>query len=92
MKESYGSSYNNTFMYPENGAMSFLNKMYNNLDKTRVKLNTSIESINYENKTAITSNDEEIQYEYLINTIPLNHFLNLFFFHIQKPLLLIYFF
>lgn len=77
MKESYGSSYNNTFMYPENGAMSFLNKMYNNLDKTRVKLNTSIVSINYENKTAITSNNEEIQYEYLINTIPLNHFLNL---------------
>lgn len=77
MKESYGSSYNNTFMYPENGAMSFLNKMYNNLDKTRVKLNTSIVSINYENKTAKTSNNEEIQYEYLINTIPLNHFLNL---------------
>ena len=77
MKESYGSSYNNTFMYPENGAMSFLNKMYDNLDKTKVKLNTSIVSIDYENKTAITSNNEEIQYEYLINTIPLNHFLNL---------------
>lgn len=77
MKESYSSSYNNTFMYPENGAMSFLNKMYNNLDKERVKLNTSIVSINYESKTAITSNNEEIQYEYLINTIPLNHFLKL---------------
>ena len=77
MKEANNSSYNNTFMYPENGAMSFLNKLYNNLDKTRVKLNTSIISINYEKKTAITSNDEEIQYEYLINTIPLNHFLKL---------------
>ena len=77
MKEANNSSYNNTFMYPENGAMSFLNKLYNNLDKTRVKLNTSIVSINYEKKIAITSNDEEIQYEYLINTIPLNHFLKL---------------
>ena len=57
--------------------MSFLNKLYNNLDKTKVKLNTSIVSINYEKKIAITSNDEEIQYEYLINTIPLNHFLKL---------------
>ncbi len=77
MKEANNSSYNNTFMYPENGAMSFLNKLYNNLDKTRVKLNTSIVSINYEKKIAITSNDEEIQYEYLINTIPLNLFLKL---------------
>lgn len=77
MKEANNSSYNNTFMYPENGAMSFLNKLYNNLDKTKVKLNTSIVSINYEKKIAITSNDEEIQYEYLINTIPLNHFLKL---------------
>ena len=77
MKEANNSSYNNTFMYPENGAMSFLNKLYNNLDKTRIKLNTSIVSINYEKKIAITSNDEEIQYEYLINTIPLNHFLKL---------------
>ena len=54
-----------------------MNKLYNNLDKTKVKLNTSIVSINYEKKIAITSNDEEIQYEYLINTIPLNHFLKL---------------
>ena len=77
MKESTNASYNNTFLYPENGAMSFLNKLYDNLDKTKVKLNTSIVSVNYENKTAITSNDEEIQYEYLINTIPLNHFLSL---------------
>ena len=29
MKEANNSSYNNTFMYPENGAMSFLNKLYN---------------------------------------------------------------
>ena len=77
MKEANNASYNNTFMYPENGAMSFLSKLYNNLDKTRVKLKTSIVSINYEKKIAITSNDEEIQYEYLINTIPLNHFLKL---------------
>ncbi len=77
MKESTNSSYNNTFLYPENGAMSFLNKLYNNLDKEKIKLNTSIISINYENKTAITSDNKLIKYEYLINTIPLNHFLEI---------------
>ena len=77
MKESNNSSYNNTFLYPENGAMSFLNKLYNNIDKNKVKLNTSIVSINYEEKKAITSNNEEIHYEYLVNTIPLNKFLEI---------------
>ena len=77
MKEANNSSYNNTFLYPENGAMSFLNKLYNNLDKNRVKLNTSIVSINYAEKSAMTSNGEKIQYEYLINTTPLNKFLEL---------------
>ena len=75
MKEENNTSYNNTFLYPENGAMSFLNKLYNNLDKDRIKLNTSIISVNYENKTAIASDNKVIKYEYLINTIPLNHFL-----------------
>lgn len=77
MKERTNSSYNNKFMYPENGAMSFLNKLYNNLDKNNVKLNTEIISISYENKVAITNNGEEIKYEYLINTAPLNNFLEI---------------
>ena len=77
MKESKNISYNNTFLYPENGAMSFLNKLYNNLDKNKVKLNTEIISINYETKTAVTNNDEKIKYEYLINTSPLNKFLSI---------------
>lgn len=77
MKESKNISYNNTFLYPENGAMSFLNKLYNNLDKNKVKLNTEIISINYETKTAVTNNDEIIKYEYLINTSPLNKFLSI---------------
>lgn len=77
MKESNNTSYNNTFLYPENGAMSFLNKLYENLDKDTVKLNTEIVSIDYENKIAITNDNTKIKYEYLINTIPLNNFLKI---------------
>ena len=77
MKEGKNSSYNNKFLYPENGAMSFLNNLYNNLNKEKVKLNTKVVSINYNTKTAITSNNEVIHYEYLINTSPLNKFLEI---------------
>ena len=77
MKDETNNSYNNKFLYPENGAMSFLNNLYNNLDKEKIKLNTEIISINYNNKTAVTNNNEVIKYEYLINTSPLNKFLEI---------------
>lgn len=77
MKEGTNNSYNNKFLYPENGAMSFLNNLYNNLDKEKVKLNTEIVSVDYEHKIAVTNNDEIIKYEYLINTSPLNKFLEI---------------
>ena len=78
MKESKDDSYNNNFLYPRNGADTFINILYNNLDKERVKLNTRIDYIDEENKIAKTSDGEEYEYEYLINTAPLNHFLKLF--------------
>ncbi|MBQ3415082.1 MAG: FAD-dependent oxidoreductase [Clostridia bacterium] len=77
MKEGTNNSYNNKFLYPENGAMSFLNNLYNNLDKEKIKLNTEIVSVDYEHKIAVTNNDEIIKYEYLINTSPLNKFLEI---------------
>ena len=77
MKEEKNKSYNDKFLYPQNGAKSFLDKLYNNLDKNNVMLNTKIISIDYEQKVAITNNNQRIKYEYLINTAPLNKFLNI---------------
>mgnify|MGYP003308528518 CR=1 FL=1 len=77
MKEEKNKSYNDKFLYPQNGAKSFLDKLYNNLDKNNVMLNTEIISIDYEQKVAITNNNQRIKYEYLINTAPLNKFLNI---------------
>lgn len=77
MKEEKNKSYNDKFLYPENGAKSFLDKLYNNIDRNNVKLETEIVSIDYENKTALTNNDEIIKFEYLINTAPLNKFLEI---------------
>lgn len=75
MKNNNTSSYNNQFLYPKNGAGSFMNILYNSLDKEKVLLNSEIVSINLKDKTAITNNGEEIRFEYLINTMPLNKFL-----------------
>ena len=78
MKESNNSSYNNSFLYPKDGAGSFIKILYDNLDKNKVLLNTSVTSINEKKKTAILSDGTNIEYEYLINTSPLNRFLDLF--------------
>ena len=78
MKSNKDSSYNNNFLYPRNGAGSFINLIYNRLEKDKVKLNTKIENIDFKNKIAITNTGLRIKFEYLINTMPLNQFLNFF--------------
>ena len=77
MRNSTNSSYNNNFLYPKNGAGSFINVLENNLDKNKIMLNTHIKSIDEEKKVAILSNGENVEYDNLINTIPLNKFLEL---------------
>lgn len=78
MRASKDVSYNNTFLYPKNGAGSFIDILYNKLDKEKVLLNTTITSIDMNSKTVIASNGQTYKFEYLINTSPLNHFLSLF--------------
>lgn len=77
MKNNKYNSYNSTFLYPKNGAASFIEILYNELDKEKVLLNTKVISLDLDNKKATLSNGEVIEYEYLINTMPLNHFLEL---------------
>ena len=78
MKKSEDISYNNTFLYPKNGAGSFMDILYSNLDKNRVLLNTTIKSVDLDEKTVTATNGETYQFDYLINTSPLNDFLGLF--------------
>lgn len=78
MKKTEDVSYNNEFLYPKDGAGSFIDILYNNLDKNRILLNTCITSIDYDNKIVTTSTNAQYKFEYLINTAPLNHFLKLF--------------
>lgn len=77
MKNSKVNSYNASFLYPKNGAASFIEILYNELDKNKVLLDTSVISLDLNNKKATLSNGDVIEYEYLINTMPLNRFLKL---------------
>lgn len=77
MKNSKVNSYNASFLYPKNGAASFIKILYDSLDKDKVLLDTSVVSLDLDKNKAKLSDNEEIEYEYLINTMPLNKFLKL---------------
>ena len=59
MKESNNSSYNNSFLYPKNGAGSFIKVLSDNLDKNKILLNTEVKSIDIENKKVTLSSGKE---------------------------------
>ena len=77
MKEKNVSSYNNSFLYPRNGAGSFIKILYDSLNRSRILLNTSIINVDADKHIAKLSNNDVIEYEYLINTTPLNFFLKI---------------
>ncbi len=72
------TSYNNSFLYPRSGAGSFIQILYDALDKEKILLNHVVDKIDRANKKVILNDGSEISYEYLINTSPLNRFLTLF--------------
>ena len=77
MKNNELNSYNASFLYPKNGAGSFMNILYSSLNREKILLNTSVISIDIKNKNVTLSNGEIVQYEQLINTMPLNKFIEL---------------
>lgn len=78
MKEQNNNSYNNTFMYPKKGAGVFIDILYKKLDSSKILLNKEVTKIDFDKNIAYTSDGVEIEYEYLINTSPLNKFLELY--------------
>lgn len=76
MNNNYGR--NSKFYYPlEGGVSTFAQKLSSQL-KTSPFYNCSLEKVFYDKKYALLSDGTEVKYEYLINTIPLDSFLNTF--------------
>lgn len=76
IKDGSGTSYNDTFQYPKKGAQIFVNVLSEEIENSKILLNTELKKIDINKKIALVNN-KEIQYDFLINTIPLKTFSNL---------------
>lgn len=80
MKVSDAASYNSTFEYPKRGAQVFIEALLNDVDLSKVILSSEVVKIEFENKVAHIESEGglfEVEYQYIINTIPLNFFVQL---------------
>lgn len=76
MNNNYGR--NSKFYYPlEGGVSTVAQKLASQLKKSPL-YNCSLEKVFYDKKYVLLSDGSEVKYEYLINTIPLDSFLNTF--------------
>lgn len=76
MKISLENTYNNIFNYPKLGAQFFVNILLERINKNNILLNSKLEKLDIKKRIAVV-NGEKIHYKKLINTIPLNHFVQL---------------
>lgn len=76
MKHQDNRSYNETFLYPESGAETFVNMLLSHIDLERLWLNCTLLEVDAKKHIAFTTMGE-VKYEYLINTTPLNEFCEL---------------
>lgn len=69
-KSKNNLSYNDTFLYPKEGAIEYINSIYNQLDKNKILTNTKVSKISPKDKTITTTNGQIFNYDKLISTIP----------------------
>lgn len=77
MKEAQAKTYNDTFLYLKKGTGYFIDKLYQKIDHSKVKLNTTVAKIDTKNHIATLSDGTTVKYQNLVNTIPFNQFLKL---------------
>jgi protoporphyrinogen oxidase len=76
IKQKDFKSYNDNFIYPKGGAIEYIYSIMNRVSDNKLKLNTTIKSIDVENKI-VETNEGNIEYEYLISSMPFNKLLNI---------------
>lgn len=64
-------SYNNTFLYPKNGAKVFIEALSDSIVKSKIRLREQVESIDVYSKQ-VRTNKQVYSYDYLVNTMPFN--------------------
>ncbi len=71
------SSYNSNFLYPEGGAIEYIYALAKDIQKNKILLNEKVISVDIKKQTVETNTGKTYQYDNLINTMPLNKFLQL---------------
>src|ERR1700759_1685051 len=74
MREPDNSSYNQTFTYPEGGAIEYVHALARDVDAQRICLGEGLVSIDLETRTARTSK-RELRYKRLISSEPFMRFI-----------------
>lgn len=77
MKNSNNTSYNDTFLYPKDGAQKFIDVLSSKIPSENILCNKTVTKVNIEEKYVLTKDGQKINYEFLLNTIPLTNFLTL---------------
>jgi len=74
-KDDYSWGPNNLFQFPKKGGTGAIWKAVGNLiGEKYFKLNSNIDTIDINHKSIQLSNDESVEYDYLLNTMPLDIF------------------
>ena len=75
MGDKVKETYNDEFMYLKKGTGYFIDRLFEKIDRNKVRLNTEVRLINRVEKYVELDSGEKIYYKNLINTAPFNQFL-----------------
>lgn len=70
-------SYNDSFVYSEGGAASYVESIVSRLDKAHLRLNSTVKRIDMGNRFVYTSTGEKVPYKRLISTVPFPELMHL---------------
>lgn len=71
-RKSNNNSYNGSFVYPQEGAIEYVNSVYRHIDKSKVRFMSELKSIALNEHEVELIDGSIVKYDNLISTIPFN--------------------
>ena len=75
-RNAKNSSYNGSFVYPQGGAIEYVNSVYSHVDRSKVRFMSEVKAISLENHEVTLNDDTIIKYDRLISTMPFTQLLD----------------
>lgn len=76
-KKGNNSSYNDSFLYPEGGAIEYVQSIASQIDEDRILPNAEVVRIDREKKLVCLKDGRELRFDRLISTVPLPQLLRM---------------